>query len=131
MHYRVTSPATPNYNCIAWAAEDDSQWWEPDPWGNYYWPEGIPRICTIDALVKVFLKLGYELCADLEKEDGFKKVALYADDFDNYTHAARQLENGFWTSKIGRSEDIEHEPKTLDLLVPEYGNVRFIMKKKI
>jgi len=30
--YDITSPDSPVYNCVAWAAGDDSAWWEPtDP----------------------------------------------------------------------------------------------------
>lgn len=28
--YSITSPATPEYNCIAWAAGEAQSWWEPD-----------------------------------------------------------------------------------------------------
>ena len=31
--YFVTSPATPEYNCIAWAAGETDRWWWPDPMG--------------------------------------------------------------------------------------------------
>lgn len=43
------------------------------------------------------------------------------------THAARQLENGKWTSKLGQLEDIEHE---LDGLVGDkYGIVVTILRR--
>ena len=29
--YSITSPATIDYNCIAWATDDTEVWWEPDP----------------------------------------------------------------------------------------------------
>jgi hypothetical protein len=38
---------------------------------------------------------------------GREKVALYAVDAVP-THAARQLPNGWWTSKLGPNVDIEH-----------------------
>jgi hypothetical protein len=45
------------------------------------------------------------------------------------THAAQQLSNGKWTSKLGRWQDIEHE---LDGLVGEmYGTVKQILKRVI
>ena len=28
--YQVTSPQSLEYNCIAWAAGDNTQWWWPD-----------------------------------------------------------------------------------------------------
>ena len=45
------------------------------------------------------------------------------------THAARQLPNGKWTSKLGRWEDIEHD---LEGLTGEmYGSVQQILKRQI
>lgn len=29
--YKITSPDTIDYNCVAWAAEDQEKWWWPDP----------------------------------------------------------------------------------------------------
>jgi hypothetical protein len=67
------------------------------------------------------------LCHALEV--GFEKIALYATPDGEPTHAARQLLNGKWTSKLGRWQDIEHE---LDGLVGElYGTVRRILKRTI
>jgi hypothetical protein len=43
--FRVTSPATRDYNCIAWAAGDTTRWWWPDPDPDndaVYWPSNIP-----------------------------------------------------------------------------------------
>src|SRR5713101_10154879 len=39
--YRVTSPATRNYNCVAWAASRTDRWWWPSPFA--YWPAGVPN----------------------------------------------------------------------------------------
>jgi hypothetical protein len=59
-----TSPATPRYNCLAWAAGQTDHWWWPDAFGAYYWPEGAPRAETIDGFVFAFETLGYERCGD-------------------------------------------------------------------
>jgi hypothetical protein len=62
------------------------------------------------------------------QEQGFEKIAIYTDG-DEYMHAARQLEDGKWTSKMGPDEDVEHnEPE--DLAGPCYGNVSIFMKRK-
>ena len=37
-----------------------------------------------------------------------EKLAIYGDEH-GFTHVARQLENGRWTSKLGEQWDIEHE----------------------
>jgi len=50
--------------------------------------------------------LGYATCAEDELETGHEKVVLYADDHEEWTHAARPLRDGWWTSKLGPDEDI-------------------------
>jgi hypothetical protein len=55
------------------------------------------------------------------------KVAIYASGGE-LTHAARQLPDGQWTSKLGDLEDIEHD--TLEALkCEEYGKPVLIMRK--
>jgi len=108
--YRVTSPATRRYNCIAWAAHDEMNWWWPVP--GAYWPPQVLQTETVEAFIEAYQTLGYELCDSDQWEDGFEKIAIYADAEGNPTHAARQLPSGQWTSKIGRGIDIEHD--TLD-----------------
>lgn len=125
--YSIASPETAEYNCIAWAAGDHEKWWWPDQQNQYFWPHGIPRAVAIEAFTKAYESLGYTVCKDAEYEDGFEKIAIYADLAGKPTHAARQLNPVLWTSKLGKSEDIEH---TLDALVgPQYGYVAAIMKR--
>jgi hypothetical protein len=100
--YLVASPKTQAYNCVAWAASDASRWWEP----GIYWPG--PAGDDIAALSGLFAALGYATCGGDELEAGHEKVALYADDEGNSTHAARQLPDGWWTNKLGPDEDILH-----------------------
>jgi hypothetical protein len=124
--YRITGPATKRYNCIAWAAGDQDAWWQGEL-ADAYWPEGIPADGTVQSLVALFQSLGYQLCASPELEQDFDKVAIYAKGAE-YTHAARQLADGGWTSKLGQSVQIEHA--TLDALVGEaYGVVAHILKR--
>ena len=49
------------------------------------------------------------MCQDAEVINGIEKIAIYADAFGDFTHAARQLRDGRWTSKLGDLDDIEHE----------------------
>ena len=127
--YQVTSPASPDYNCIGWAATEDSRWWEPDPQGLYYWPETSPREFTLDAYLQAFLSLGYTPSDTAALEAGFEKIAIYVNTQGKPTHAARQLANGRWTSKLGRSEDIEHSLEGLEGTV--YGLVAQILRRPI
>ena len=125
--YEITSPDDAAYNCIAWAADVNDVWWEPDPWRVSYWPDGASRGYTIEAYVSAFRILGFEECQNEDPEDGYKKIALFAK--DNFPkHAARQLDSGLWTSKIGSDVDIEH--KLPDLTGHSYGEIVKILKRR-
>jgi len=124
--YEVIDDEPKDYNCIAFAAGDQTRWWEPDPWGVYYWP--IPkREYTVVCFVEMFESLNYQKCKCSLKKRSFEKVALYHDPVgcvatpdpaevlpNSPTHAARQFPHGYWRSKLGRGELIEH--KTLKCL---------------
>ena len=101
--FQVTSESTSQYNCFAWALGEDSRWIDPDG----YWPENIPNDGTVDSFVELFRAAGYEPCDDGSLETGSEKIVIYTWN-DSATHAARQLENGQWTSKLGNYEDIVH-----------------------
>ena len=127
--FQVTSPEDSNYNCIAWACEDTEKWYWPDPSNFYYWPEAIDREETIQAFKALFESLGYEVCENDEWEDGYQKVALFADQNNSPMHAARQLSNGIWTSKLGKDIDVEHHLFAME--EGFYGNVCLFMKKPV
>ena len=95
--WQETSPTTKDYNCFAWAADDNTRWWEPDPSGQMYWPDGVPRRRSLTALVKAYETVGYEHSTHGKMEVGFQKIAIYVDDGGIPRHAARQLEDGRWT----------------------------------
>ena len=130
--YRVTSPRNHQYNCIAWAAGDDANWWWPKNAPDdapRFWPTGVPREETIAAFVAAFATLEFVACDNEDLESGFEKVALFVDDKSVPTHASRQLANGLWTSKLGGWEDIEHE---LHALTGEiYGTVALVLKRPL
>src|SRR5262245_26433492 len=101
--YRVTSPPDKDYNCIAWAAGDTTRWWWPDDDPDndaIHWPTDVQRAESLMAFVAAFASLGYVACDSEALESGFEKVALFADAAGIPTHAARQLPNGLWTSKL-------------------------------
>lgn len=129
--YELTSPDTIDYNCVAWAAEDDETWWWPDSQNQFYWPLSIPRKETIEAFQQAFETLGYEVCQGDALEEGFQKIAIYTNSNKIPTHVARQLPTGKWTSKLGSLEDIEHNNLQGLTGNPGYGEVACIMKKRI
>jgi len=115
--YEKTSEDTPDYNCIAHAADDKNNWWECYPWGRinspgYYWPPTAKVGYELEALISAFETLGYSLCEDSHFEPGFEKVALYADEKGEWKHAAKQSPDGKWSSKLGDIEDVAHDDPT-------------------
>ena len=132
--YDITSPRTRKYNCIAWAASRKDRWWWPDPQGIGYWPAGVLREISLEAFVAVFEQQGYELCSDASLERGFEKVALFANHLGDGTltptHAAIQLDNGHWSSKLGECEDIEHHALE-SVNGPRYGTPVKYLRRKI
>ena len=128
--YQITSPATAEYNCIAWAAEDDTAWWWSDAYGLGYWPPQAPRMETLEAFIAAYGLIGYQPCSDAQLEAGYEKIAVYVDAAEVPTHAARQLPSGQWTSKLGEWEDIEHH--ALDGLYGNtYGRVGQVLRRLI
>ena len=130
MGYTVTSNHDQRYNCVAHAADDYTRKWAfiPLPCPGYYWPPEAVKGDGIEALVSVFETLGYELCAGDHLEDGYQKVALYVDQQGYWSHAARQEEDGAWSSKLGDYEDIRHRtPHALSS--PDYGQVMYYMRR--
>jgi hypothetical protein len=121
--YEVTSEPNEEYNCIAWAAGSDSEWWSHVT--GYRWP--AERVSEVEALIQVFASMGYEVCDSTEREEGFEKVVVFVQD-GRWSHAARQLDNGQWTSKLGIFEDIEHS--TVECLAGDfYGDVHCTMRR--
>ena len=124
--YEWTSEPDIECNCIAWAAGKSDENWQHT--GGYYWP-AERRTQAIEALVEVFTNEGFEPCDGSTLEEGFVKIALYARN-RLWTHAARQLPSGSWTSKLGIDDDITHAtPECFNCL--RYGEVYCYMKRAI
>jgi hypothetical protein len=123
----LTSPPDEGYNCIAWAAEDTDRWWWPDPIEQQFWPTDAPRIESVEAFVAAFALLGYIERADTTAEANKQKVAIFVDQNGKPTHAARQLSNGRWTSKLGRQVDIAHQLSALE--GEQYGTVAVVLAR--
>ena len=117
------------YNCIAFAASETHRIWWPSPVNKAYWPAGVPRERTLDAFKAAYATLGFEGCDGGELEQGYEKIAIYALRAKP-THAAKQLPNGHWASKIGREEDIEHETVS-GVTGDNYGEVAVYLKRRI
>jgi hypothetical protein len=125
----ITSPATWTYNCIGWAYGDDTRWyWPTTDSPHHYWPPGILRELNLQSFIELYQLAGYQVCANSAVEIGIEKIAIFAHPNNEPTHAARQLPNGNWTSKMGPSNDVEH---TLNALCnsPWYGSAAIFMSR--
>src|SRR5262249_3043259 len=60
--YQITSSRDHNYNCVAWAAGDERNWWWPDTAQEDIWPAGVERAETVAAFRAAFATLGYVEC---------------------------------------------------------------------
>jgi hypothetical protein len=125
-HARETSSKSDKYNCIAWAFGDTTRRWWPNSKG-YYWPRGKrPGNSALAEFEAYCADENWEVARDGAVEFGYEKIALYALNGEP-KHAARQLINGLWTSKLGDHVDVEH--RLSDLEGPQYGNVLRIYRR--
>jgi hypothetical protein len=130
-HFKVTSKDTPDYNCVAFAAGEVDQWWEPyifPPPPGVYWPDGVTPDNTLEAWAEAYATREFERCVDASLEAEFVKIAIYADVHGTPQHVARQLKDGRWASRLGDLEDIEH--CSLEALENGmYGSARMFLKR--
>lgn len=110
--YKVTSDSTPAYNCVAWALGETHRSWDPFDSPSKHWPADVSRDDSVEALQDALATEGFADCDDGSFEAEFVKLAIFADD-EGFTHVARQLPSGRWTSKLGADCDIEHELEAL------------------
>ena len=133
--FEVKSPTDRGYNCIAWAAGDDTKIWSPavavggKRLGGYYWPDA-PTLPTVTAAEALFERRGYVRThvGDTSVEPGVEKIAIFGyDSMGLLTHAARQCASGRWSSKMGDNADIEHTLRDIEGGI--FGEVRSLMRK--
>lgn len=120
--FEITSDPADFYNCIAWAAGDNARFW----WPGRFWPKDVGKAVRIETFRKAFASVGYEVCDGSELEPEWEKVAIYELD-GAPTHAARQLSDGRWSSKLGRYHDIAHTLEGLN--GDQYGTPTVFMRR--
>lgn len=109
--YQLSSETTLAYNCVAWAAGKDNEWWADEglgmPWD--YWPESVGRNGLTSELVETFEVAGFIQCGmDGSYESGYDKIALF-EKLGKWEHACRVCEDGRFWSKLGPFEDVFHD----------------------
>ena len=146
-HFHISSEATTEYNCIAWAMGFNDRWVDHIPGDGKnlkkWWPEGVPRDFHPDCLIKAFEAVGFECCSDDSTEEGYEKVALFKMEpfycrIDPYTilkfpvawtHAAKVLSQDTYHSKMGPLFDIYHGSG--DVLQSSYGKIFQFMRRRV
>ncbi len=124
----VTSPCD-FYNCIAHAlGRSTGLIWPSSKDGE--WPADIALTDNISSFAEMLARHNYEPCTTSSVEAGFEKIALYTK--DRYVkHAARQLDSGRWTSKLGYKDyDIAHHSLE-DLEGKRYGYAKDFFRRTI
>ena len=123
--FEIVDQPSERYNCIAYAAADTSKWWWPD--GINYWPPWATETDRIESLKEAFAGLGYEQCDQINPEASYNSIALY-EAHGAMQHAAVQMPNGRWRSKVGKGPVIEHRsPESLSGGI--YGNPTVFMRR--
>ena len=125
-HFVITSDLTTSYNCIAWAFGDNTKWYWPAECFSY-WPPNIKNVVDDESFIQLYGLIGYAVCENNSLEWGKEKIAIYTLN-GVPTHAARQLENGYWTSKLGEWHDVEHSAIALNNS-PDYGDATIFMSR--
>ncbi len=113
-NFEILSPQTPLYNCIAWAMQFEDRWVSIFDYPNYWWPNGVEKTMSPDALIEAFKAVGFTLCDNRDLEESFDKVVLYKnEDKNEWTHAARIISETTEHSKFGQSFDGTHSHEVL------------------
>lgn len=120
------------YNCLSWALGIKWAWYAQDPHvAGYEWFPGVEREWTLATIRKIFAKHGYSYETDDRTYDPFwQKVAFYCDQNGVPVHFSRQLESGFWSSKVARLNDITHYTLECFESPEDYGPVKLIVMRK-
>jgi hypothetical protein len=119
--FHFTSKKNVHYNCMTWAIAQDTVSNENVTEDDVFWMDMMmyfQHAHDLDPLNLDHSAKGYAdclekhyrftICNNGEFEEGTEKIALYENKDHEWSHIARQLENGNWTSKMGKLEDIEH-----------------------
>jgi hypothetical protein len=124
----ITSLETGQYNCISWALGiTDFPIWPIDE-KPYNWPSNLPLIESMENFITFFKMHGFEYCENEKPKKDFELIAIFEKD-GLPTHTCRLLKNGYWTSKIGILEDVQHNLFAISGGI--YGEPSVFMKKKI
>jgi hypothetical protein len=114
---------------MAWAVGENHRRW--DFGKNDFWPKSVPKRLGIAYLVNAYQTIGFVVCTEADgrhPEVGFDKIVLYINNQSEGSHAAKLLQSGMWSSKLGDEEDIDHQTPE-GLSGSRYGRPYLYMKR--
>lgn len=117
-----------DYNCVSYTLEIYTGWmWS----STEMWPvDSIPRNLGVGGFLKLYNMYGYIECENEAYENGYEKIVFFSKN-GAPSHACKQYYHK-WRSKLGSSVIIEHDLEwIIGYNAYEYGDVSFIVKKKI
>jgi hypothetical protein len=115
--YEVLAPASASYNCIGWSLGTTSSW---------VWPTEGGQPVYLHHFDSLYASHGFRRVARLsfKRVPGMEKIVLYgvrrSDGSGQPTHAAVQMSDGSWSSKLGSLPLIRHLHPN-DVAGPSYG----------
>lgn len=93
-----------NYNCLAYALGDKSNWWEPPNRPGQYWPPGFPDDLSVKTVESIIRSYGFTVDNNLARAPETDAIAIYAEGED-WTHFAK-FADGSWSCKLGDGHDV-------------------------
>ena len=106
-HFEIKSDENVVYNCIAWAMGVSNCWVDYYLVPGHWWPSGVARENTPEALIAAFQAVGFTIMDDYSYDGSIDKVVLYKVG-NKWTHASRLLGEGVEYSKFGPRWDATH-----------------------
>ena len=115
-----------NYNCLAYALGDSSQWWEPPRGPGQYWPDGFPPDVTVKTVEDIIRLHGFTIELEDSENPDTDAIAIFAIGAE-WTHFAK-FSDGAWKSKLGTGHDVSGV-SLKDLMIPDYGKVVKVLSR--
>jgi hypothetical protein len=103
---------------------------------EHYWPEGVPRDFWIKSVVLALAAKGFSVhqrsfffrCREPAYDPNFETIALFQKG-GKFKHVAMQIRTGWWKSKLGDYEDIEHPSSAMHK--GNYGKLYAYLRRPI
>jgi hypothetical protein len=115
-----------NFNCLAYALGDQTNWWEPPRGSGRYWPAGFPADVTIQTAESIIRTHGFTAELDAAIEPDTDAIAIYGQGHE-WTHFAKFVQ-GVWSSKLGEGHDVVRF-RLQDLEGSLYGRVVKVLSR--